>query len=339
MQEKNNGRMPEAKVALPVTETTSISSSLASVDLNLLVSLEAILLEESVTGAADRVGLSQPAMSHTLRRLRRLFGDELLVRQSGHSTLTPRAQQLRGPLRDVLRRTEGLFKPSGFDPISDTREVTIAMNPGIATVLGASLVRIMSREAPEMTLRAATTMDLKDSLLTLGVDALLLSEAYSTEYERQRLYDDEWVVIAGQTGLAASEWLAERHHVLYESQRPQPPYEALRQEGIKWNAHTRVTDSLMIPHLVAGTDCVGVHRRSIMTAMVQNLPLWMESFPFDVPGLSIDVVWNPWSHDTEFRRWFRSILERAAAEHLPPSSIHFMNAEHDKHSLADRRPL
>lgn len=337
MQQKNDGGIREAMGSrLSPNETTDITSSLAPVDLNLLVSLEAILEEESVTGAADRVGLSQPAMSHTLRRLRRLFGDELLVRQSGRSTLTPRAQQLRGPLRDVLRRTESLFRPSGFDAGSDTRKVTVAMNPGTAAVLGASLVRLMSREAPGMTFRAVTTMDLNDSLLTVsGVDVMLLSEAYSTEYERQRLYDDEWVVVAGEEGPAASEWLAERQHVLYESQRPQPPYEALRREGIQWSAHTRVTDSLMIPLLVAGTSCVGVHRRSIMAAMIHGRPLWMESFPFEVPGLSIDVIWNPWSHDNEFRSWFRSILERATAEHLPASSIHCMHVGHDEHSLAD----
>src|SRR5687767_125378 len=90
--------------------------NLSSLDLNLLVALDALLSEASVGRAASRIGLSQPATSHALRRLREVIGDPLLVRVGARMQLTPRAQALRAPLREALDRVRGLFVAEGFDP-------------------------------------------------------------------------------------------------------------------------------------------------------------------------------------------------------------------------------
>src|SRR5699024_1070969 len=97
---------------------------LAGVDLNLLVPLLALLEERSVTAAAARVCMTQPAMSHALRRMRRLVRDELLVRQGAGMALTPRGRELVGPLRRVLRQTADVVGPAAFDPAADRRVVT-----------------------------------------------------------------------------------------------------------------------------------------------------------------------------------------------------------------------
>ena len=89
--------------------------NLAALDLNLLVALDALLLEASVSRAAVRIGLSQPATSHALQRLRDLIGDPLLVRNGARMELTPRAQALRGPLAQALDQVRGLFIPDDFD--------------------------------------------------------------------------------------------------------------------------------------------------------------------------------------------------------------------------------
>src|SRR5690606_24048687 len=130
---------------------------LASVDLNLLVSLHAILEERSVTGAAGRVGLSQPAMSHALRRIRKLFGDEILIREGARSVLTPRAQELLGPLRVVLHGVAGLLGGPAFDPETSRRTVTIAMSSSMAYILGSAITTMLEEEAPRMGLRIITT--------------------------------------------------------------------------------------------------------------------------------------------------------------------------------------
>src|ERR1700681_1209482 len=89
--------------------------NLASLDLNLLVALDALLLETSVSRAAMRIGLSQPATSHALARLRDVLRDPLLVRVGARMELTPRAQALRAPLAQALDQVRGLFTPEKFD--------------------------------------------------------------------------------------------------------------------------------------------------------------------------------------------------------------------------------
>src|SRR4029450_13366528 len=91
-------------------------TNLAALDLNLLVALEALLEEESVTLAARRVGLSQPAVSHALGRLRDLLQDPLLVRAGGRMQLTARGERLRHPVRDALERGRDLLSAERFDP-------------------------------------------------------------------------------------------------------------------------------------------------------------------------------------------------------------------------------
>src|SRR6201996_6656071 len=95
--------------------------NLASLDLNLLVALDALLRDASVSRAAMRVGLSQPAMSHALQRLRGILSDPLLVRSGARMELTPRAHALRSPLAQALEQVRSLFMPENFDAVRSER--------------------------------------------------------------------------------------------------------------------------------------------------------------------------------------------------------------------------
>ena len=97
--------------------------NLSSLDLNLLVALDALLREANVSRAAMRIGLSQPATSHALQRLREVFGDPLLVRAGVRMELTPRALALRGPLAQTLEQVRGLFVPDAFDAARSERQL------------------------------------------------------------------------------------------------------------------------------------------------------------------------------------------------------------------------
>src|SRR5260370_22531559 len=101
--------------------------NLNSLDLNLLVALDALLREASVSRAAMRIGLSQPAASHSLQRLRDLIGDPLLVRNGARMELTPRAQALRGPLAPALDHVRSLFIPDDFDAPRSEPQVRLMM--------------------------------------------------------------------------------------------------------------------------------------------------------------------------------------------------------------------
>ena len=135
---------------------TGVVESLAAIDLNLLAPLLVLLEERSVTAAAGRIGMTQSALSHSLGRMRRLIGDELLVRQGSGMTLTPRALELIGPLRRALEQAREVVRPEGFDPESDRRMVTLTMTNSVAFALAEPIARLMAQRAPLVQLRLRT---------------------------------------------------------------------------------------------------------------------------------------------------------------------------------------
>lgn len=293
--------------------------NLASVDLNLLVLLDALVEEGSVTRAAERVGLSQPAMSHALRRIRRLMGDEILIRQGSRYVLTPRAEELRAPLGDLLRRSADLLTGGGgFDPRRDSRTVTVRATPSTAYMLGNRLTTLLAEQAPRMSLRLIASMDLGDSAFaTDGVDVMLLSEVQPTDFPRERLFEDEWVVVGGTekvTDETAERLLAERRHVIHESPQLMRPYQILQEHDVRYGIQARTSDTFTLLQLIAGSDRIGIHRRRIAEVFARHAPLWIARFPFTSGAIGMDVIWNPWLGDPEFRAWFRGLLRRAGEE-------------------------
>jgi hypothetical protein len=131
---------------------------LAGVDLNLLVAFDALMEERSVTRAASRLSLSQPGMSNTLARLRKLFGDPLLVREGLTLIPTPRADALRQPVRDALAIIgEALAQRTGFDPAQDRATWTVSCSDYSLLMLIGPLVRRLAAEAPGVTSRVPPT--------------------------------------------------------------------------------------------------------------------------------------------------------------------------------------
>src|ERR1700730_10480213 len=129
--------------------------NLTSLDLNLLVALDALLLEANVSRAAMRIGLSQPAASHALQRLRDVLGDPLLVRVGARMELTPRAQALRGPLAQVLDQVRGLFIPDDFDAASSERRFRLMMPDLAVELLVPPLMAKITALAPNVRLDVA----------------------------------------------------------------------------------------------------------------------------------------------------------------------------------------
>src|SRR3954465_7127486 len=173
--------------------------NLASLDLNLLVSLHALLQERSVTRAAAQMGLSQPALSASLARLRRHFGDELLTRVGNEYRLTPLAVQLRELVRIALSGVERVFTAQPeFDPASSTREFTVLVSDYVVVVLGDTLAALLAEEAPHTRLRltphSPAIVERAEQEL-LGADVLLLPHGFVSDLSHQDLYRDEWVCV------------------------------------------------------------------------------------------------------------------------------------------------
>lgn len=293
-------------------------TSLASIDLNLLVPLLALLEERSVTKAAARVNLSQPAMSHALRRLRQVLNDQLLVRDGGAMLLTPYAESLLSPVRRALTASVRVLRPTRFDPTSDDRTITVALTTSTAFALGPLIRRVLDERAPHITLRLLTgTLSDASPLTAEGADVVLLTEGLHSPYPRERLYDDHWVVLASPnipTDRSAIDLLRREPHIVFDATNAQlRPYETLRQEGIDYRVRETVSDYILIPHLLRESRGVGLHRFQVASLFVQRDGLRMVDFPFPIASLGIDMVWNPWIADDEFRDWLREVLIDAAA--------------------------
>ncbi|MGN3954144.1 LysR family transcriptional regulator [Streptomyces sp. WAC8370] len=296
--------------------TRSGLDRLASVNLNLLVPLLALLEERSVTKAAERVGLSQPAMSHALTRMRRLLGDDLVVRHGSGVTLTPHALELVGPLRSALQQTARLVSFPVFDPATDKRIITVAMTTSTAFVVGPRLTRLVGERAPHATLRLRTiTVPTETTFTEQGVDVVLISEGHFSPYPRERLYDDRVVVVAAPDTPAeadALELLTTQPHVVVDTDRRVFPYSVLEDKGIPYRVGQLSSDFLLVPFLVARAGGVALLRHQVAVTMRRLSDLRIEEFPFPLPGLGIDMVWNPRLTDQHFVTWLRALLQEVA---------------------------
>ena len=293
-------------------------ASLGSIDMNLLVPLLALLEERSVTRAAERVALSQPAMSHVLRRLRLVLGDQLLVREGNVMVLTPQAEGMHELVLSAVERAAAVLDPRPFNSADDRRVVTIALTTSAALSYGPRLIRTMKRHAPNVVLRFQTTGGQSTGVFSdRGVDAVLLPEGYESAYPRERLYEDRWVVVSAKkhaSGFDASTLIEEEPHIAFvaEGGRLMRPYSVLDEQGVRYEIATRVTDYLLVPHLLASTGGVALHRLQATLDLQDALGLQYEEFPFAAPGLNMDVVWNPLRGTEAFRGWLREMLFQAA---------------------------
>jgi DNA-binding transcriptional LysR family regulator len=195
--------------------------NLRGLDLNLLVPLQALLEERSVTRAAMRVHLSQPAMSRVFERLREAFSDELLIRSGKKYALTPRAAALLEELTLVLPKVESLWQKKPFSPSSATGCLKLAMTDQMAALLLPELVATLSREAPNVDVQIvpwqeSSVRDLAAGHLDLVVSPLTAPFPLVVE----RLLPDRFVCLVSRNhphrkkSFSLTEYLAEKHIVL-----------------------------------------------------------------------------------------------------------------------------
>ena len=275
--------------------------NLNSLDLNLLVALDALLREASVSRAAMRIGLSQPAASHALQRLRDLIGDPLLVRTGARMELTPRAQGLRGPLAQALDQVRGLFAPDEFDAARSERHFRLMMPDLAVELLMPPLMEKVTRLAPNVTIDVvpwrgpaiftpefARTIDL---VISIG-------DAFKG-FHRQRLYVDSDALAARRGHPAGSRlkqhesFLAARHvAVVIRGQSEDLIDTWLRSKGIERRIALVVPGYIEALHVAARTDLVAFVPRRLIAALSKQLSLQTVTPPFD-PGIDEQYLFYP----------------------------------------------
>ncbi|WP_104523485.1 LysR family transcriptional regulator [Blastococcus atacamensis] len=298
--------------------------NLAGLDLNLLVSLDALLQQRSVTRAAAQMGLSQPALSASLARLRRHFDDELLSRVGNEYRLTPLATQLEGLARVALSGVERVFSAQPqFDPASSTREFSLLVSDYGVAVFGDSIAALMSEEAPGTRLRfAANTpqmVDRADQVL-LTTDLLVLPHGFVSDLPHLDLYRDAWVCIVSADNTEVGNELTVTHLeslpwvVTYNGPTASTPaVRQMRMRGIEPRVQVVTENFLTVPGLVTGTDRVALLQRRLVDLLPLNTGIRTLPAPFEAGTLVEAMWWHPvYQHDPE-HVWLRDVVRRATA--------------------------
>jgi DNA-binding transcriptional LysR family regulator len=275
--------------------------NLNSLDLNLLVALDALLREASVSRAAMRIGLSQPAASHALQRLRDLIGDPLLVRNGARMELTPRAQALRAPLAQALDQVRALFVADAFDAASSERHFRLMMPDLAVELLMPPLMAKITRAAPNVRIDVAPWRGpaIFTAEFARTIDMVISIGNAFTGFHRQRLYvDSDALAVRRGHPLGAKlkrpeVFLDARHvAVVIRGQSEDLIDSWLRPKGIERRIALVVPGYLEALHVAARTDLVAFVPRRLIAALSKQLSLATITPPLD-PGIDEQYMFHP----------------------------------------------
>jgi DNA-binding transcriptional LysR family regulator len=275
--------------------------NLAALDLNLLVALDALLLEANVSRAAMRIGLSQPAASHALQRLRDMLGDPLLVRTGSRMELTPRAQALRGPLAQVLDQVRGLLIPDDFDAASSERQFRLMMPDLAVELLMPPLMEKITKAAPNVRIDVVPWRG--SSIFTAEfartIDLVISIGNAFKGFHRQLLYTDR-DALAVRRGHAIGAKLKRRdiflnaRHVavIIRGRNEDLIDDWLRSKGIERRIALVVPGYIEALHVAARTDLVAFVPQRLIRALSKQLSLVSVTPPLD-PGIDEQFMFYP----------------------------------------------
>jgi DNA-binding transcriptional LysR family regulator len=303
--------------------------NLGRIDLNLLVHLDALLREKSVTRAASRVGIGQSAMSHNLARLRELFSDELLTRGSEGMRLTPRAATLLEPVQTMLAQVEALVsRDRAFDPATAVRTFRFGLPDSMEILIMPALLARMRGVAPGIHLRlynfdASKLLDDLDSDemdLAIGYDAFQQGQVH---HKRRKLFTETYVCMfnAEITGIAppiSLEDFVRLPHVL-TSLRPGRSVrgivdEALEKHGLRRTVVLTTPRFLTVPSLVARAPVIVTMQARLARLFAAEFGLSLSPLPVELDRVTVSLIWHAsYDHDPA-HAWLRDQVAQLVAK-------------------------
>lgn len=303
---------------------------LSRIDLNLLVALDALLAEPTVTAAAKRLGLSQSATSHALGRLRELLGDPLLVRTSAGMTPTHRARKLAGPVRRILDQVrEALDPPGPFDPLASGERFVLGAEEATVAGLVPLLMQRFASEAPGIDLRAeGRHLGLATEELAAGrVDlAITVFPQVPPRFHARPVLELRYETLARAGHPAIGRRLtvqrfASLGHVAIEGPGSIDVEidRQLRERSLRRRVAVSVSSPLSIPWIVASSDLVATLPELLFATIGAAFPLTRRRTPLPLEPMPLVMVWHDRTHRDPAQLWFRGVvrevfgdLERAA---------------------------
>jgi len=295
------------------------------IDLNLLVALDALLEEQSVTRAADRLALTQPTVSAMLARLRKLFGDPLFVRTQRGILPTPRAAGLAPVLKQWLAEARGLIADAGFDPATDELTAAISANDYIQSTLLVPYFRRLRREAPNarLAVRSPQFSDMAAMLADAEIDLVITTtpEIPQADLRSRLLYSERYVcVVRSEHPLKAKRAVTLDQFCRYphamvsptEGRFVGPVDRALAEAGRRRRVVLAAPGFLVLPEVLKTDDLIAVVPERVLCGRMGGLRTFAP--PVAVPGFDVVMLWHERLHKDAAHRWLRELLAAVAED-------------------------
>ncbi|OZI71392.1 LysR family transcriptional regulator [Bordetella genomosp. 12] len=295
-----------------------------TLDLNLLKALDALLEERNVTRAAARLGVTQPAMSGMLTRLRNAFGDPLFVRAQRGIVPTQRALALSIPLKQVMGEIGGLLQPPVFDPAAATLTFTIAATDYALRAIAVPFLAALKPQAPHIRVALVPVDDKQvHAQLERGdIDlALLTPDNTPTDLHARPLFAERYVcvlradhpAIQGRKRLSVKQLCALDHALVSYTGGGFRGVtdDALEKLGKQRQITLSVKSFLIVPDILRASDMVAI----LPSRLVCGMPgLAVVEPPIDIPGFTKVAAWHERTHGDTAHRWLRDLLFQACAD-------------------------
>jgi DNA-binding transcriptional LysR family regulator len=299
-------------------------------DLNGLRALDVLLRERHVSRAARILGISQPAMSRALARLRDQFDDDLLVRTETGLGLTARAETLVEPVRKILTDASALVHPQDFNPASLNEQVTLAGLDMEFRLLLPGLSGRLALEAPSLSLRAIQFTQGDFGILDRGEADFVLTaiESRGGRYRRRLLFNDRHVTLmnarlARRIGpkLSMEDFLSLDHGLVSVEGHGEGLVDgALRAQGLRRRVVLRVPNFSLLPSILAARDILFTVPRRIVTTFPRSPRLEIRKPPVGLDDAVFYLYWHARNHHNPAHAWLRQQLFEVTAELEPPST-------------------
>ena len=295
---------------------------ISRIDLNLLVVLDAIYTENGITRAAQKLHLTQPAISHSLGRLRDLFKDELFVREGRAMVPTPLARNLITPVRNALRGLEvTLNELERFDPATTQKRFTVAVRDVFESTLLPALLKRVTAAAPSVDVHAVQVerreleSELASGTLDAALDVLL---PLSDQVRRRRISADRLVVVARKRhpvvrrGLTLATYL-KQHHVLVSSRRAGPGLEdvELSRQGLSRRIRLRCQHYFAACRVVSQSDLILTMPDNYARVANRQFGNQILPLPLDMPSLDAYLYWHASVDAEPANKWLRERVVEA----------------------------
>lgn len=296
--------------------------NLKSFDLNHLIALKLLVEERSVSRAAEKMFISQPAMSHVLRRLRSQLDDPILVRTSSGMTPTPRAQALLEPASAVLKEIERIVRmPEAFSPATSSRRFSIATSDYVEFTLLPDLTESVINNAPNIGLHIRKPID-KPPHLALEEDNLDFVIGFNAIFDRaahicsETLFREKIVCLtrasnpyASRGSITLRQFLESRHMLISHREAGTGLIDdQLAGLGLSRNISLVVANFLSAPWILEKTDLLLCLPLRIAEKFLRLAPLKMLSIPIDLPCYDLVMLWHPRQEKEQAHMWLRDLL-------------------------------